>query len=389
MNHAKSWVTQGKYRIFKTGIPLSTPSSIAAPILEPILARLEKLVACDTRNPPRAIDVDHPLIAELRAQLDGFSIDITDLGDGCVQILAVRGRPKTLINVHMDTVPHAPGWTHSPFEMQRAEDRVIGLGTCDIKGAAACAMEAASRSKAPAAFLFTTDEENGAGLCVRKFAASDHGFARIIVSEPTCAQAVFAHRGIASFEAKFAGTSLHGSDARCIEMSAIQRAALWLNAAAGLARSSESEAAALPGIRFNAGRIEGGIKPNMCAPSCVLRFGVRPGPQHAIEDVAQSLRALAPADHWEGFETLYTLPALSPEGAAGQAARAYAKALALPSGDAVDFWTEAALFAAQNSPVFVFGPGDIAQAHAVDEWVSHAQLLKAFTMYEKVFATND
>ncbi len=358
-------------------------------VLSSILNRLEKLVACDTRNPPRAIDGAHPLMDVLRDELPGFTVDITDMGDGCLQILARRGAPKTLINVHMDTVPDAPGWRHSPFAMQRGETRVIGLGTCDIKGAAACAIEAARRSDAPAAFLFTTDEENGAGLCVSDFAAQDHGFNRVIVSEPTRARAVFAHRGIASFDAKFAGTSMHGSDARCVEQSAIQRAAHWLIAAGKMAQASEREGGALPGVRFNAGRIEGGIKPNICAPRCTVRFGVRPGPQHAIEDVARKLYALAPAEHWEGFETLYTLPALSPQGAAAEAARDYAGLLGLPVGDPVDFWTEAALFAAEGTPVFVFGPGDIAQAHTVDEWVSHAQLIAAFEVYEKVFANHD
>ena len=43
--------------------------------------------------------------------------------------------------------------------------------------------------------------------------------------------------------------------------------------------------------------------------------------------------------------------------------------------DAVeDFWTEAALFSAAGCTTFVYGPGDIAQAHSADEWVGHGQL---------------
>ncbi len=378
LNQIGAWVIEGK----------KVSENMSEPLLS-IVNRLEKLVACDTRNPPRAMDSAHPIVAVLRDELPGFAVGITDMGGGCLQILARRGAPETLINVHMDTVPAAPDWTHSPFEMQRGETRVIGLGTCDIKGAAACAIEAALRTDAPAAFLFTTDEENGAGLCVNDFAAQDHGFTRVIVSEPTCATAVFSHRGIASFEARFAGVSRHGSDARCIDESAISRAANWLQAVGDMARASEREGGDLPGVRFNAGRIEGGIKPNICAPDCNLRFGVRPGPQHGIADVARELKALAPDEHWAGFEMLYTLPALSPMGETGKAARDYASALGLPAGDPVDFWTEAALFAAAGTPVFVFGPGDIAQAHTVDEWVSHEQLNAAFAVYEKVFANHD
>ncbi len=40
----------------------------------------------------------------------------------------------------------------------------------------------------------------------------------------------------------------------------------------------------------------------------------------------------------------------------------------------MDFWTEASLFSRAGMTAFVYGPGDIAQAHAADEWVSLAQL---------------
>jgi acetylornithine deacetylase len=56
----------------------------------------------------------------------------------------------------------------------------------------------------------------------------------------------------------------------------------------------------------------------------------------------------------------------------------------LPVADPVDFWTEASLFSAAGLPALVLGPGDIAQAHAVDEWVALEQLGKAQALYEKV-----
>ena len=46
----------------------------------------------------------------------------------------------------------------------------------------------------------------------------------------------------------------------------------------------------------------------------------------------------------------------------------------LPVGNAVDFWTEAALFSQDGYTALVYGPGDIAQAHSADEWVALDQL---------------
>ncbi|HRF84027.1 MAG TPA: acetylornithine deacetylase, partial [Pseudoxanthomonas sp.] len=56
------------------------------------------------------------------------------------------------------------------------------------------------------------------------------------------------------------------------------------------------------------------------------------------------------------------------------AARDVADALGLPVGNAVDFWTEASLFSAGGYTALVYGPGDIAQAHTADEFVTLAQL---------------
>ena len=55
-------------------------------------------------------------------------------------------------------------------------------------------------------------------------------------------------------------------------------------------------------------------------------------------------------------------------------ARDLADSLDLPIGNAVDFWTEASLFSAVGITAIVYGPGDIAQAHTADEWVSLEQL---------------
>src|SRR3546814_17986545 len=56
------------------------------------------------------------------------------------------------------------------------------------------------------------------------------------------------------------------------------------------------------------------------------------------------------------------------------AARDLADAFGLPIGNAVDFWTEAALFSAAGLDALVCGPGNIAQAHTADEWVSLSPL---------------
>jgi acetylornithine deacetylase len=68
------------------------------------------------------------------------------------------------------------------------------------------------------------------------------------------------------------------------------------------------------------------------------------------------------------------------------AARDLADALGIPVGNAVDFWTEAALFSQAGCTTFVFGPGDISQAHSADEWVALSQLQKYTEIVTRLIA---
>jgi len=67
-----------------------------------------------------------------------------------------------------------------------------------------------------------------------------------------------------------------------------------------------------------------------------------------------------------------------------QDARTLAQSLDIPIGDAVDFWTEAALFSQAGCTTFVYGPGDIAQAHSADEWVALRDLETAARTYLRI-----
>ena len=86
-------------------------------MLPAILTHLEHLVSFDTRNPPRDIGTDG-IFDYLRSVLPGFRIEITDFGAGAVAFLAVRGNPKIVFNVHLDTVPDSPHWTANPHGLR-------------------------------------------------------------------------------------------------------------------------------------------------------------------------------------------------------------------------------------------------------------------------------
>lgn len=346
-------------------------------MLEAVLRHLEALVSFDTRNPPRAIGTGG-MFDYIRGQLPGFAIEVVDHGAGAVSLLAVRGKPTRLFNVHLDTVPDSPAWTDDPFRLRVTDDHAIGLGACDIKGAAAALIAAAGRTEGDAAFLFSTDEEGADPRCIAAFLARDHGFEEAIVAEPTRCEAVLAHRGIAAVRMQFHGEAGHASGANAMQASALHQAVRWgHDALAQVEAEAHQRFGGLTGLRFNIGRIEGGIKPNMIAPQAELRFGFRPLPSHDVEALHERFRSFALEA--TGYEATFHGPSL-PAGDVAQAesrrlaARDLADELQLPIGNAVDFWTEASLFSQAGMTAIVFGPGDIAQAHTADEWVSLEQL---------------
>lgn len=346
-------------------------------MLDAVLRHLEALVAFDTRNPPRAIGTGG-IFDYLRAHLPGFRIEVVDHGAGAVHLLAVRGAPRRLFNVHLDTVPDSPHWQGDPLRLRVAGDRAIGLGACDIKGAAAGLLAAAAQTAGDAAFLFSSDEEANDARCIAGFLAGDHGFAEALVAEPTGCRAVLAHRGIASVLMHFHGQAGHASGAQAPAASALHQAVRWGTAALDLVEGHAGDRfGGLTGLRFNIGRVEGGIKANMIAPAAELRFGFRPLPSHDIDELHARLRALAVDG--TGYQETFRGPSLpAGDGAGAEAARLRARDLAdaldLPVGNAVDFWTEASLFSQAGLTALVYGPGDIAQAHSADEWVALDQL---------------
>lgn len=338
------------------------------------LKHLRALVGYDTRNPPRAIGTGG-IFDYLRANLPGFDCALTDHGAGAVSLFAVRGKPKLLFNVHLDTVPDSPHWSASPFELRVDGERAVGLGACDIKGAAAALLAAANAGDGDAAFLFTTDEEGADPRCITAFLRGTPKFDAVIVAEPTRCEAVLAHRGISSVLMRFAGRAGHASGARAATDSALHQAVRWSGRALDHVESlAHARFGGLIGLRFNIGRIEGGIKANVIAPSAELRFGMRPLPSMDVDELLATFHSCADTELSEFTET-FRGPAL-PCGNAAQAeerraaARDVVDALDVPIGDAVDFWTEAALFSAAGYTAFVYGPGDIAQAHSADEWVA-------------------
>jgi len=355
--------------------------------LDRLLEHLATLVACDSQNPPRAIAADSALLTYPAEALGhDFDIDISDHGDGHVTLLAQRGRPELLFNCHLDTVPAGDGWSLPPLTLSVADGRAWGCGACDIKGAAAALLTVAEATDAPMALLFTSDEEGAGGCCVREFLDSPaaRGFRRAVVCEPTGNRAALSHRGFLSVLGEFRGVAGHSSELRALDDSAVHACARWITAADAYARE-QAQAGRATG--FNVGTVGGGLKSNIIAERCSLHYSARLPPGADNDAFLDHVRELADAGRRASWQVRFAGPPLPAAARDATAARAFAADHGLAVTDAVDFWTEAALFSAAGLDAMVLGPGQIEQAHQPDEWVALEQLESALGIYRKLLET--
>ncbi len=357
-----------------------------------VLQHLAALIAFDTQNPPRDIKAEGGIIDYLKSNLAGFNFTLYDARDGCMALLATRGKTDRLYNFHIDTVPIAPNWQRDPLQLTVEGDKAFGLGSCDIKGASACMLVAAKYTSEPLALLFSTDEEAGSSLAVKTFLAQNNDYSEVIVSEPTQAQATLAHRGIQSGKVVFSGDSGHGSLSRAVTDNAIHKNARWLNSVISWVENTQASFQNLQGFPFNSGKIDGGIKANMIAANSEMTFGFRPLPGMNSANMLDEMRTLATDLGYDSrdFELTPaffgpTLPAANQDfDHAYQAAENLAANCGMTVGPAVDFWTEASLFSEAGYTALVYGPGDIKQAHTADEWVALAQLDEVVGQYIQI-----
>ncbi len=306
--------------------------------------------------------------------------------------------PGVALSGHTDVVPvEGQSWSSDPFVLAERDGRLYGRGTADMKGFLACVLAAVPdllrrQLAVPIHLAFSYDEEVGC-IGVRPLIAElGRRFVRprlVIVGEPTSMSVVDSHKGPVRWHIDVKGRAAHSSMAP-LGVNAISVAGKLI---AELARIEDELKAAPRDDRFDPPyatlqitRIDGGTATNIVPVSCHLDFDVRALPgvdiaaidrrihAFAYEACLPEMRRVAPE---AGIDIAITNEV--PPFAAGEASEAVALALHLAGQNethAVSYATEAGLFQAAGSPAVVMGPGDIAQAHAADEWIAKAQLEK-------------
>ncbi len=311
------------------------------------------------------------LAARLEA-LGADSVSVTTVpreGGPGAYVYASFGKPTLLLNVHLDTVPANHGWTRDPFVAEVTADRVYGLGSCDIKGAIAVILTAlGSTTPKNLGVLFSGDEENGS-QCVPHFLANHDTSAitQAIVCEPTARCAGIRHRGVQAYQARYHGKGGHSSRADGMEKPIVELAKLAVQLDTIATADLDKGPAQMQGLCMNVAKLSGGVAYNVVPDQAELDFSLRPAPGFDDSAFSARLNRARLACHPKIEIAKRTdQPPFECEGEAG--IRALVGSFT-EDFVTLDYWTEAALLQRAGIDSVVIGPGDIAQAHAPDEFV--------------------
>jgi acetylornithine deacetylase len=298
--------------------------------------------------------------------------------------------PALMFNGHLDVVG-VEGMVHPPFDGDTRDGRMYGRGSTDMKGgvAAMCAaaVRAADAGVTRDILIAAVADEEFESLGTNELLRRGVRARAAIVTEPTRLAIAPAHRGFAWIEVVVAGRAAHGSRYD-VGIDAIRHTGLLL---AELDAYDERELVLrthplLGHASLHASLISGGIGMSTYPDRCVVHLERRTVPGERVEDVVAEVeqacarvRARRPTFEAEVIRRF----AQSPSDVAVDAP--IVRALATSLGEAgmpapiegLSAWTDAALLNAAGVPAICFGPGDIALAHAAEEWVLEAEIERA------------
>ena len=301
---------------------------------------------------------------------------------------------RILLAPHLDTVPLANDAQFSPVEKN---GRIYGRGACDTKGSVAAMLSAlialSQRANRPAQteiiFAGLVDEEDGQ-TGSRALAASGFKADLAIVGEPTECKIVTAHKGSLWLRLETRGKAAHGSRPEFGKNAVHEMARVVDLLETGYAAQLRRKQHPLLGrASVSVGTISGGTQANIVPDHCAITIDRRTLPGETEQSVCREMQkflrrkkltatiANSKPTSCLALETDFKLPLVQQFfRTAGQTK---------PVG--VDYFCDAAVLSQAGIPSIVFGPGNIAQAHTSDEWISVKSLEQSTAMLVRFFET--
>ncbi len=301
---------------------------------------------------------------------------------------------RIVLAPHMDTVGVVSDEQFSP---RTKAGRLYGRGACDTKGCVAAmlsAVGALAKSKQRPAhteifFAALIDEEFaqcGSHALVKSGFKADLG----IVGEPTRLKLITAHKGDLWLRFTTRGRAAHGAEphrgknavhemARVVDL-------LETKYASQLRRRRHP---LLGHATISVGAMRGGSQANIVPAACEMIADRRTLPGETEATVRKEITALLRKENLHAsladskgnpclpLETNPHLPLV----------QQFLRSVGQRQPIGANYFCDASVLAHGGTPSVVFGPGDIAQAHTADEWISTSELDRGTRMLVKFLSS--
>jgi len=343
---------------------------------------LERLVAARSD-----LEGDEPALAAMLGEAlrahrpDELRVELVPRAEGkpSAWVFARFGAPRLVVNAHLDTVPPNADWSSDPFTPRIEGGRLYALGAADTKGAAAAILAALDEGRPrDVGVLFSGDEES-TSVAMDAFLASSarEGIERAVVCEPTNLRYGVRHRGYVALEVVVSGPGGHSSKADHLPAPIAMLAHVAVALEAWALEQKSQGPRGFEGMCLNLAKLDGGVAFNVIPAQARLGVSLRPPPGTDVGALLDELRA----------RIARVCPAAEVRFHRKNAPFATRDVASFQPGQTLDlgFWTEAALLSAAGIDAVVMGPGDIAQAHAPDEWVTLEELHRARDVFAAMF----
>ncbi len=297
---------------------------------------------------------------------------------------AGKVKHRILLAPHLDTVNVV---SEKQFQPCKQGDFLFGRGACDTKGSVAAMLtalcEVVQSKNRPREteinFAGLVDEENSQGGS-RALAKSKLKADLAIVGEPTQLKLVTAHKGNLWLRLETRGKAAHGSKPE-LGKNAVHEMSLVVDFLETTYRVKlKTHRHPLLGhATVSVGTICGGTQANIVPDSCAITVDRRTLPGETESGVRREIKSLLRKNHLAAsFSNAKTISCLPMETDPKlPLVRQFLRVIGQAKPAGVDFYCDASVLSRAGIPSVVFGPGDIAQAHTADEWISVSQLERA------------
>jgi len=324
--------------------------------------------------------------------MEDFNCEILKDGNHANLIITYGKDPDLIFSGHMDTVDCATEeWSFDPFKPFIKDEKLYGLGSCDMKSGLACIIAAVMNNrhkmKKGVKMIFTYDEENGF-TGIRTIPKKEFKGKYCVIAEPSNSIPVNAHKGVTRMLATIHGKSAHGSRPER-GINAIQKMfdfEFMMSDMNTRIMKKDHEILGFPA--FNIGIIKGGQETNIVPARCDMWFEYRLTPEFNYQYLKKNMSKLVysfsrkhPRSKLE-VDVIFNIPSFF-----NMKPTPFKKTiLEMCKRETFDHQrgaTEAPFYAVNGLDTLILGPGALT-LHQANEWVYLDQIRKCEKYYEKL-----